>query len=236
MCVSRPSARTRASASASVSFEPTSYQRPGTRQAYTGCPRVEPLHEPARLVGVVPLREVVADEPQRPSGVEVERDPGQRAASAAPASPRRTSPGRPRRARSRCTGGSPRDRRRRRRRAPARPSPAANSPNGARLSLKRLSPASTSRSSSIAALPDRQLEVADRAELRLLVARAVVDDPHGAGAVPARPLAKGAGELRVRDHVDPVQPLTPSSRSSRCSTIGFPATGNRALGRSSVSG
>src|SRR3954452_2744722 len=45
-----------------------------------GHPRVEPFDKPAGLVGVVSRLEVLAHEPERLARVEVERDPGQRAA------------------------------------------------------------------------------------------------------------------------------------------------------------
>src|SRR3954471_19124324 len=45
-----------------------------------GRPRIEPLDEPTRLVRVVPGVEVLAHEPERLARIEVERDPGQRAA------------------------------------------------------------------------------------------------------------------------------------------------------------
>src|SRR3954468_7523246 len=45
-----------------------------------GRPRIEPLDEPTRLVGVVPGVQVLAHEPERLTRIEVERDPGQRAA------------------------------------------------------------------------------------------------------------------------------------------------------------
>src|SRR6185369_4940113 len=45
-----------------------------------GLSRIEPLDEPSRLVWFVPAVEVLADEPERLARVEVERDPGERAA------------------------------------------------------------------------------------------------------------------------------------------------------------
>src|SRR3954452_23870677 len=45
-----------------------------------GRPRIEPLDEPTRLVGVVSGLQVVAHEPERLARIEVERDPCQRAA------------------------------------------------------------------------------------------------------------------------------------------------------------
>src|SRR3954451_20620747 len=48
--------------------------------AIDGRPRIEPLDQPARLVGVVPRVEVLAHEAERLERVEVEGDPGQRAA------------------------------------------------------------------------------------------------------------------------------------------------------------
>src|SRR4051812_16688248 len=51
----------------------------GDTPGVDGRPRIEPLDEPAGLVGVVPGIEVLAHEPERRARVEVERDPGQRA-------------------------------------------------------------------------------------------------------------------------------------------------------------